>query len=51
LHPDYHTPQDTAEKINYPKVEKVARLVYLALHEIGNRPEAPRFADPVDRVN
>jgi Zn-dependent M28 family amino/carboxypeptidase len=48
LHPDYHTPDDTAEKINYPKIEKVARLVYLALHEIGNAPERPGFSNPAD---
>jgi len=48
LHPDYHTPDDTADKINYPKIEKVARLVYLALHEIGNAPERPGFSNPAD---
>jgi hypothetical protein len=29
LHPDYHRPTDTPEKINYPKMEKVVRLVFL----------------------
>lgn len=28
LHPDYHTQNDRPEKINYAKMEKVARLVY-----------------------
>jgi hypothetical protein len=28
LHPDYHTVYDRPEKINYEKMEKVARLVY-----------------------
>jgi hypothetical protein len=28
LHPDYHTVYDRPEKINYVKMEKVARLVY-----------------------
>lgn len=46
LHPDYHTPEDTADKINYAKVEKVARLVYLALQDIGNAPDRPRFENP-----
>jgi Peptidase family M28/PA domain len=30
LHPDYHTQYDRPEKINYPKMEKIARLVYRA---------------------
>ena len=30
LHPDYHTLYDRPEKINYPKMEKIARLVYQA---------------------
>jgi hypothetical protein len=43
LHPDYHTPRDTAEKINYPKVEKAARLVYLATHELATAASKPQF--------
>ena len=30
LHPDYHTVYDRPEKINYAKMEKIARLVYQA---------------------
>ena len=30
LHPDYHTPGDTAEKLNYSKIESIARLVFLS---------------------
>jgi len=30
LHPDYHRPTDTPEKINYSKMEKVVRLVFLS---------------------
>jgi Zn-dependent M28 family amino/carboxypeptidase len=43
LHPDYHTPQDTPEKINYPKLEKVARLVYLTAFQVADAPERPHF--------
>jgi hypothetical protein len=43
LHPDYHTPRDTPEKINYPKLEKVARLVYLTAFQIADAPERPHF--------
>jgi Zn-dependent M28 family amino/carboxypeptidase len=28
LHPDYHTPNDTPEKLNYEKMEKIVRLVH-----------------------
>ena len=28
LHPDYHTANDRPEKINYEKMEKIARLVH-----------------------
>ena len=43
LHPDYHTPRDTAEKINYPKLEKIAKLVYLSAFQIANAPDRPHF--------
>jgi len=44
LHPDYHTQYDRPEKINYVKMEKIARLVYQASWDIANadtRPKAP----------
>jgi hypothetical protein len=31
LHPDYHTENDTWDRINYPKLTKIARLVYLSV--------------------
>lgn len=43
LHPDYHTPRDTPEKINYPKLEKVAQLVYLSAFEIANQKARPSY--------
>ena len=43
LHPDYHTPRDTAEKINYTKVEKAARLVYLVTQQLAASPSKPQF--------
>lgn len=46
LHPDYHTPDDTADKINYAKIEKVVRLVYLTLQDIGNASDRLRFSNP-----
>jgi Zn-dependent M28 family amino/carboxypeptidase len=43
LHPDYHTPRDTPEKINYSKLEKITRLVYLSAFQIANAPDRPHF--------
>jgi len=37
LHPDYHRPTDTPEKINYPKMEKVVRLVFLCSWAAANQ--------------
>jgi len=36
-HPDYHRPSDSAEKINFEKMEKVIRLVFLNAWEMANR--------------
>jgi Zn-dependent M28 family amino/carboxypeptidase len=43
LHPDYHTPRDTPDKINYPKLEKIARLVYLTTVDLANVSNRPQF--------
>jgi Zn-dependent M28 family amino/carboxypeptidase len=47
LHPDYHTPRDTADKINYPKLEKVAKLVYLTAFQLATSPTRPQFVKAV----
>lgn len=39
LHPDYHRPTDTVDKINFPEYEKRARLVFYTAWEIANRSE------------
>ena len=43
LHPDYHTPRDTAEKINYPKLESITKLVYLTAFQLANSQGRPQF--------
>jgi Zn-dependent M28 family amino/carboxypeptidase len=43
LHPDYHTPRDTPDKINYPKLEKITKLVYLSAIQVANALERPQF--------
>jgi Zn-dependent M28 family amino/carboxypeptidase len=40
-HEDYHRPGDSADKIDYQKMEKVTRTVYMTLWEIANRPKRP----------
>jgi hypothetical protein len=41
LHPDYHTSTDRPEKINYVKLEKVARLVHQMSWDLANSASRP----------
>ncbi len=36
LHPDYHTENDTWNRINYPKLTKIIRLVFLSVANLAN---------------
>jgi hypothetical protein len=45
-HPDYHRPGDTADKINYPKMEKIVKLVYRAVEVVANAPTRPGYRVP-----
>ena len=40
---DYHTPQDRPERINYVKMEKVARLVYQTSWDLANAASRPKL--------
>lgn len=42
LHPDYHTTYDRPEKINYPKLERIARLIHQASWDIANADKRPK---------
>jgi hypothetical protein len=44
LHPDYHTQYDRPEKINYEKMEKIARLVHHASWVLANQDGRPKMA-------
>jgi hypothetical protein len=44
LHPDYHTDHDTWDRINYPKLTKIVRLVFLSIDELANSAGKPAFA-------
>jgi len=37
VHPDYHKPTDTPDKINYPLMAKRAQLVFYTAWEMANR--------------
>lgn len=41
LHPDYHTANDDADRINYPKMEKIGRMVYQASWDLANAASRP----------
>jgi Zn-dependent M28 family amino/carboxypeptidase len=43
FHPDYHKSSDTADKINFEKMEKILKLIYLTTWELAERTLAPRF--------
>ena len=36
LHPDYHTENDTWNRINYPKLTKIIRLVFISVVDLAN---------------
>jgi Peptidase family M28/PA domain len=42
-HLDYHTENDTWDKINYSKMEKIIRLVFLTSVEVADSDTRPRF--------
>jgi uncharacterized protein YigE (DUF2233 family) len=42
-HPDYHTENDTWDRLNYSKLEKIARLVFLVAADVANRDARPEF--------
>jgi hypothetical protein len=43
FHPDYHQTSDTADKINYTKMEKILKLAYLSAWEFSETATAPKF--------
>jgi hypothetical protein len=41
LHPDYHTPQDNAQNINYAKLKKMADWMYRTGYKVANAATRP----------
>ena len=56
-HEEYHTPRDTAERINYDGAERISRLMANLTHALATRPDAPQYRRiaqperPVKRAN
>ncbi len=46
LHPDYHTIYDVPERINYPKMTKVVRLVYQMSWDLAQQDGRPTVSNP-----
>lgn len=46
FHPDYHTPADTADKLNYSKMERVVRLAFLCAWDSANSDNRSRLNRP-----
>ena len=41
IHEDYHKPTDTTEKIDFEKIQKITRFIFLTAWELANRNERP----------
>ena len=47
VHEDYHGLADTADKIDYQKMEKVARTVFAMMWKLANAPARPKVDKPL----
>jgi hypothetical protein len=43
FHPDYHTSRDTWDRIDYHKLVKITRLMFLTSLELADAPQRPRW--------
>jgi Zn-dependent M28 family amino/carboxypeptidase len=46
-HEDYHRPGDHPDKIDYPKMEKVVRTIFVTMWELASVPVRPRVDKPL----
>ncbi len=46
LHPDYHTQYDRPDRIDYPKMERIAKLVHQLSWNLANSATRPKMAQP-----
>lgn len=49
VHEDYHRPGDHADKIDYDRMAKIARTVFVTAVTIANENERPKVDKPLDR--
>lgn len=49
LHEDYHTPADTADKINFEKVQNIARFSFFVAWQIANLEERPVYQNQKEK--
>ncbi len=42
-HQDYHSPRDTAEKINYPGAQRISRFMALVARDLASRDSLPDY--------
>lgn len=42
LHPHYHTPEDTVDKIDFPMMVKREKLIFNTVWELADRPNKPK---------
>ena len=47
VHEDYHKPGDSPDKIDYQKMEKITRTVYMTLWEVANRATRVKVDKPL----
>lgn len=45
FHPDYHTSRDVWDQLNYSKLTKITRLMFLTSLEIADSPQRPRWVE------
>lgn len=43
VHADYHQTTDTVEKLNFEKIEKIGRFIFMTAWELANRDERPKL--------
>lgn len=45
-HADYHQPTDTADKLDYAKLQKISQTVFATIWALAENPARPRVDRP-----
>lgn len=48
-HPDYHTPRDTADKIDFAKAARIASVILKLTQHVGDSATAPTWSEPDEK--